>query len=489
MKRITYLFFILASLIGCLFVKNISACSCYVLPPIYQAYETSDAVFIGKVISSNAPKDRSEYQGGDIIFNIEVIENFKGAKGKEIKLDRGSMSSSCYSGYTIGETYLFYASEKNNSGFFDGNVKGENIVYQGSFCNRTTNLRDGQDQIFFIREMLAGKPEPQIYGSVGKGDSEPNTFDWRYQYLSGIKVILKGDNGQIETKTDKNGIFRFNNIPQGEYILTTSPPQIYKTYFPEEEFFQILPDKRIYTGRSNGYPTKSFYAHFGLGWNNKFEGNILDINGKPLSKCVIEFLPEAKKNDVMIPNYNADGPDNQREDGSFFFNGKTPGKYVLAVEIYTPSPNGLKKRFFYPSTENPANAQVFDIIATTKIQNIQFKVPVITRQIKGTITWSDGTSLGRHGWFVLTKLEDSASKENTMFNWNSSAETGEFSIQAFDGFDYFLHLSVSYYDKEKNSKTIKIEPMKVKVGENLEDLKIVVEKPADFACMEYDCKK
>ncbi len=339
---------------ACLFFNHHAfACSCSALPPIYESYQNADAVFTGKVVASNEPKEKDKYEGGDIFFDIEVVENFKGAKSRQIKLNRGSMGSSCYSGYSIGETYLFYASEQADFGFFEDKNKGKNVVYQGSFCNHTSSLRSAQDQIYFIREMLKGKPEPQIYGSVARSDSDPKTFDWRHNYLEGIKIVLDSGQKKFQATTNKDGVFRFDNIPEGEYTLEPALDEIYKVYYPAAESFQIFPDKTIVSRQGyGGSPYKSFYAGFSLGWNNRIDGNVVDSNGKPIDRYVIKLLPLSKANDQMTPQNLKDSPDHHIK-GSFVFGGETPNRYVLAVEVFTPS-QATEKNDFFIQTMKPS---------------------------------------------------------------------------------------------------------------------------------------
>lgn len=466
------------------FTQEVFACSCFALPPIYQAYETTDAVFVGKVTGSNEPKVREDSSDEDVFFDIEVLESFKGVESKSVKLNRGSIGSSCYSGYQIGETYLFYASKKPDGGFFVDRIKGENIVYQGSFCHHTENLKSAQDQLIFIREMLQGKPESQIYGSVARSDLDPVYFEWQRTYLGEIKVVLIGDKNTFETVTDKNGIFRFNNIPEGKYVIKPSPGIDYKVYFPESETFQVLQNRTILPERGDYFSYKSFYADFSLGWNNRIEGYAIDSEGNSFERFVIKMLPISKAEGEMFPDYLKNSPD-PHTDGFFFFGGITPGKYVLALEVYTPSSNGVKKRFYYPNSETVAKAQIFEINSTSKIQNLNFRVPLTIRDVKGEVVWSDGTSVGSRGWLVLKNSE--TNNGNVSFDWEST-KNGKFVIQAFEGFEYWIHPKVTYFDTDGGFSEKLAKPIKIKISKDMKDIRIIIEKPANFKCEKInDC--
>jgi len=82
------------------------------------------------------------------------------------------------------------------------------------------------------------------------------------------------------------------------------------------------------------------------------------------------------------------------KDGYFLDGRLTPGKYVVAVDIYLPSISTPKKRFFYPGVETVSSAQVFDVGPTSRFSSLQFKIPFTVRNVTGDIMWTDGTSVG-----------------------------------------------------------------------------------------------
>ncbi|WP_300687769.1 TonB-dependent receptor [Chryseobacterium sp.] len=53
-------------------------------------------------------------------------------------------------------------------------------------------------------------------------------FNSQKQPVASVKVIL--NNGEAETYTDENGIYKFNNMPAGNYILQVDDPDVAKTY-------------------------------------------------------------------------------------------------------------------------------------------------------------------------------------------------------------------------------------------------------------------
>src|SRR5262249_7349950 len=155
-------------------------------------------------------------------------------------------------------------------------------------------------------------------------------------FMENVRIVIQNDKNSFETKTDKNGLFRFDGIPEGSYEIKPVPGVDYRTYFPAEEKIRILPDKRLVSeGYIPGNAYASFYTEFELGWNNNVEGVVTDIEGKPLERYVIGLLPLSKGSSEMFP-YKSGSPDHHGEKGKFWSYGLTPGKYILAVDFYAP---------------------------------------------------------------------------------------------------------------------------------------------------------
>ncbi|MBC7795857.1 MAG: hypothetical protein H7Z37_03180, partial [Pyrinomonadaceae bacterium] len=166
----------------CVSPQSVFACSCATPSPIYKDFKTANAVFAGKVISAKRVKRTVEDEGEksedeEMEYQFQVIEVFKNIKGKQVTINGGSVNSSCSREFDVGESYLIYAYGEN-----------ENSLGASLACGRTGILRYAQDQAVVIRDLLKGKAEPQIYGSIYRTDTMPQTLDDRTTYLANIKV-------------------------------------------------------------------------------------------------------------------------------------------------------------------------------------------------------------------------------------------------------------------------------------------------------------
>lgn len=374
MKKSVYIFSIAFMFLMCLgSAQKTSACECFSLPPVYEAFEMADAVFIGKVVGSNEPKEGDEsYDGYPIVFDLEVIENFKGAEGKTVKVNLGSKSNMCYGGYEVGRTFLVYARGGNGLPANKPDRAEKPKIFYDGFCTMTDFVENARAKLFFIREKLKGKPQPQIYGVVKRWESDLISEKWRTIYDEKIKIVAESDKHRFETFTDRMGIFTFNNIPPGDYTLKPVGGERFRVEFPTEEKFQILRKDLIYVYGAGNYG--GFYAEFILDWNNRLDGRVIDSDGKPFKRYVFELIPLSKIKDEKLPFKKED---DYHTDGIFRYGGITPGKYVISVVLYTKVKDSVeKRRFFYPQTESIGEAKIFEFGETTKLTGLEIKLPV-----------------------------------------------------------------------------------------------------------------
>lgn len=449
------------------FTQKIFACSCLPHPPVYESFKQTDAVFIGKVTGSNQPKgdeladNLEKYIETDIIFDVDVIESFKGVKEKKVKINAGVLLSSCYSGFVTGETYLFYVQSDAKARNAESTRE---TVFISSFCTRTSDIKAAKDQLYFIREMLKGKPEPQIYGSVVRNDRDPASFENRHDFLEGIKVAVEGENKRFETVTSKNGVYEFDNIPPGRYSLKALAGEDYDAYSLYGGKITVLPNGKTVSERRPDSQSDAYYGEIFLSWNNEIKARVADMNGTPFHRFTACLLPLSRA-DIEFPIYGRFP--NSGNNGYFTDAGIAPGKYVLAVEIFAPFENAGKKRFFYPQAESVKDAHVFDVASTTNLGNIEVRIPLKIRRVTGEYFRSTGERITENGSFTLMRLETEDEKINTTYDWGRTS-TGRFDFQALEGFEYWVHA------KLQEGEAVQ----KVKLGKEDQNVKVIFPRAA-----------
>lgn len=104
-------------------VQAVHSCSC-VKMTFEQRFAQTGYIFVGKVIEirEDTVIKRKSYERRKYVVKLQVIENFKGAKGNQINLVQYETSggSSCPN-WTMqeGETYLIYGGRNGKEIFYD----------------------------------------------------------------------------------------------------------------------------------------------------------------------------------------------------------------------------------------------------------------------------------------------------------------------------------------------------------------------------------
>lgn len=258
MKKLIFRFLQLICIVLAPFIaQTVSACQCDGITTPYGAYEESAYVFTGKVISAKDDwgKDIIEDKTSDEprldgkrFYEFEVQELFKGAKTPKVTVSYST--NMCQFGFSKGETYLIYAFAQK-----DGTLA------TSSYCWRTGHLEDTQDDVYFLRRLLAKKPEPRIYGALNLYDKDRKP---PYIYLQGIKIIARNGKKTFQTFTDKNGLYRFNNLPDGKYKVypALSGEYVSGWHYTYEE---------IILGKSDEYPSRFFSKYVGKNAYSEFQ--------------------------------------------------------------------------------------------------------------------------------------------------------------------------------------------------------------------------
>jgi hypothetical protein len=361
-----------------------------------------------------------------------------------------------------GDTYLVYASEWENS---------KETLITGTFCSRTDSLETAQDDIYFLRGLLKNQSEPRIYGSVHRYDKDLAKDSSQYAFLEAIKIVAQSAKRRFITFTDRNGLYSFNKLPNGKYKVYPELPKKYTLswwYNLDEINLKSIDnpylnnDFKIVTGRNA-------YSEFQVVWNNQISGKVLDAEGKPLERATVKLIPLNQVNDTpLLERNNAEELRQENRESNikkYNISNLTPGKYVLAVEVFAPFPSGSQRlRMYYPQTTNLEKAEIINLEEFDK-RNIDIKLPTgfVVREIEGSLLWSSGLPI-EEGYVSLEKLENSEDKDNVVYD-SIRVENGKFKFQAFENVEYWIH--PKYYKEEAK-------PIKIKVEKTNEPVKIVI---------------
>lgn len=451
--------------------QKVLACQCFGEGTPYGWFKDSKTVFVGKVISvkdssgkeiindkSSDPRDYFEklHSEKTVYYHFTVQEWLKGAKESEVIV--ALSMTNCEFGFDLGSTILVYAYESNGN------------LWTNIFCSRTSWIESAQADIHFIHELLKNKPEPRIYGSVQLNDKDLSTNSSRSNYLQGIKIIAQNKKRQFIAFTDKNGLYRFNKLPNGKYKVYPDLPNRFAndSYNLQEIILQTKGEP--YYERYERFIGQNAYSGFQVRWNNKISGKVLDADGKPLENATVKLIPVNRIDDELFEesknksgNLAKESPESNVR--KYETGGHTPGKYYLAVEIFAPFISGEQKlRIYYPQMISSNKAEVINLQEFDK-KKIDLKLPdgFVVREIDGTMFW-DGGFPNKDGYISLEKLENSNDPNNIVYD-SQWVKNGKFKLQVFENAEYWLHAKAM-------QETAK--PIKIKVGKTNIPIKITL---------------
>ncbi|HEX6185772.1 MAG TPA: hypothetical protein VFZ44_17920, partial [Pyrinomonadaceae bacterium] len=331
---------------------RVVACSCFPIPTPYKSFADARAVFSGTVLGQ---RDVVMKEGGtQHLFRFAIGEAFKGVSGGEVEVNAGG-DTSCYVGFDVGQTYLVYAF---------GNSTG---ALYSHMCSRTTSLSSAANDVYHIRALLRGVPEPRIYGAVTRGDNElrGGRSVSSATPLAGIKIVVEevveeGKGRRYAAVTDRHGRYSLAGVPDGFYRASPVVPARYRLYYPGRVGFILHAGS--YREHMSVHTGPSAYARFNLGWNTEIGGRVLDAEGAPIVRAKAAlFAFDASGSPLLVEEERYD-----LAQGKYRFQGLTPGRYLPAVTVKLPSGEGSSReaRFFHPGTAEATRAGEIAVAAS-----------------------------------------------------------------------------------------------------------------------------
>jgi len=347
-------------------------------PTVLDAYNKADFVVIARAISVEKVSDDAETPPNTsrvLSIVMEVQKVFKGnlRVGDKMTFGQGNGIRCTWVFYedVVGNEYLFYLE----------NPTGDPKVWYEFGYTRSTVIDGVNDDLLYLNNLEANRGRTRVSGTLSEDEEQVSP--------SGRRIWIVGNNKVYETRTDKNGVYEFYDLPPGRYRLEPELPFGWKITPTVPGTTTVSDPKRQIQRRHILFTLKPRqHAAIDLAFvlDNVVSGSVVDVRGKPLPDVEVSLKPVDPENKSLNFEYTD-------EQGRFTIESITPGDYILVVnhdgEKTVAEPFGA---VYYPNVTEKAKALVFHIRAGDNIKGLTI-VPDLTEMItvQGVVRYEDGT--------------------------------------------------------------------------------------------------
>jgi len=508
MKLFKNLFFAFIALL--FFFETLSACTC---PeggvPTCAEFDRADAVFYGKIeqitsfdsedakVSFPSVNSISTFKDSGLVWlNVKVERAFKGVEEKNVKVTTYQGTSCDIGKVKKGQRWIFFAYRNEESG----------ILGVGA-CNATGRLSEKLSAYkdYFSELDTLSKDNS---GTYIKGTLVKDTFvDARQQG----NVSIEGENFFESNPTDKEGFFSFKVPKAGKYKVKVIVPFSAAFGFTREftNFKKSSPteNETVFEYEIDAEENKCNYNQIelypiDLKATGKISGKFIPKDWNVFSKFYPSLCRLKETEEKTLKSCKTDY--SLKMDGSFKLSGLREGKYTLVInDDNFPDGSAPFWRHYYPGVRDFKDAQPIILEQGETLSDIKFNLPksLPLREIKGQVFWKDGKPVTFNPdsdndldvylysfekpdkmIFMHSFLTDwSENKENKSIEMTEVKPDGSFTINAFDGFTYWLEADIDL----PNGKT-RCGFYKLKMEESLaQPIKVVLDRTVNCRTEDY----
>jgi hypothetical protein len=348
------------------------------------AIQSHAAVFIGRSISEEHVQlgpEAGKLAGWNWQTIMQVRERFSGKIGSQVIIFTHAPppSQTLPDGTVVGfgdsgalsfepdQDYLVFADEEQGR------------LY-ATKCNGTSPAQNVPETIENLRHL----PAPGTATVRGKvQEDRPNLDMDAYDtvLLPGISITVSGP-VQRTTLSGSDGMFRFENLPPGDYKISAALPALYSPVTPlKAELVEQACANVTFATRVSG----------------RIAGRLLDPQGNPVTGHTVEL--ERADEDPSKRWSSFDTMTSTDENGNFHFDSLGSDRYVLGVNLRFPQENLagtgiIYPRVYYPGVPDRSIATVIQLSTAQHLEDLRLVLPqplaqdILSQPL--TVHWPDG---------------------------------------------------------------------------------------------------
>lgn len=460
------------------------ACSCVGPPPPCAAFRSTPVVFAGLVESIEEQKMEVTRLGTTgtvrtgLVAHFAVEEAFKGIDSRKVDVETGGGNGDCGFDFRVGERYLVYAYPSEGASLESavsrtvvGGKRSPAGGLETSICTRTKHVSRAQDDLELIRALVAGKPQTRIFGTVSEMFRKLGTYEFNIDRVGPVAdatIVIEGERGKFETRTDAAGRFVVIEPPAGRYSVRLVYPEHYGPLF---SFDENPVDVEV---TQEGCSAE---VHFDVQVDGRISGRVFEGESRPVNKEVRVSLVSLETADKAVPLVESRS-EYTDEEGRYEFEGIAPGKYLLGVSIAdVPSRNTPYARTYYPNAGERSGATTIQVGKGQKLTGMDFHLAprLAETSLKGVVLLENGKPASG----AEVRIYDSEDPEDAIFGFEAKTDSqGRFTIACLSGRRYRLH---AYLSEDYLAGTgVQSLPLDVGAGSVGRPFTLVLSKPGIF---------
>jgi hypothetical protein len=411
MHRSRYPLFCLIILLFASFVFAQPTCGTGYNAEYYCDYHNYDHIFVGRVKSITPATARGRYPF-DVTYAVVSVETgLKGAVASEVTLDLRHLQG-CAANIAAGTRYIFHAGKKDDE---------PTVLIPGDWASLENIPADSEEKILSgLRSIIKGGREPSVFGTLKMDDGAP---------VAGVEIVAKSGDEEFTTRTNRDGAYKFDRLPDGEVTVT---PRYPKSLAASDPLYHISKNWRLSGEWPCGRRMDFIASHAG-----QIVGHI-DPN-ENLSRYPVAYLlavgPGKLSEESLPPHgepagYFSDGDDKM---AGFRFGKVAPGRYF--IKLIFNQENRELSTYYYPGVRTLEKASVITVAAGQNV-DLALNLPDLEEVlIKGYISLPNGAPI-RGSIFLIDALDPTVS--HSFSAWDRDLNKGYFSFTYYKGRPFHL---------------------------------------------------
>lgn len=365
--------------------------------------------------------------------HFQVEKTFKGSAAKEVTTE--ALAGSCDYNLVVGQKYLVYANHALASGGLE--LKP---------CTRTTLLANADADLAYINSLngKGGQSASGLIIGLSEGD------------MKNVKLLIAGEQTGTGASINKWGRYSIDGISIGEHRIQLVFPFEVTLLTSSGPVSQISPTTLEY--RTSLVNNQCDYREITLRKIDRsasatITGVVVDSNSLPVPDLFIRLYPAISNQDVFIFDYETAKTD---KTGKYAFREIKPGQYVLGINLGSmPDFKAPYPQTFFPGVSALKDARVITVNENQNVSLEAFKLPpkLVEKRVTGKLVWPDGTPVNKLGPNsapaqkpILYLIYLNNIKRGGMDSYKPDGtdtiqidENGNFSLIAFEGYEYVIH--------------------------------------------------